>query len=83
VIVVVFDLSDLKTLESCKRWLNDAVDGNNGDPYIFLVGSKRDLCVSMHRFSQLTGSATNTEELFLNQSFTFNLMGLSCFPGSQ
>ncbi|OWA53681.1 Ras-related protein Rab-36 [Hypsibius exemplaris] len=44
VIVVVFDLSDLKSLESCKRWLDDAADGNNGTPYVFLVGTKRDSC---------------------------------------
>ncbi|GAU89804.1 hypothetical protein RvY_02312 [Ramazzottius varieornatus] len=44
VVVVVFDLADIKTLESCIRWLNDATDGNNGKPFIFLVGTKRDLC---------------------------------------
>ncbi|CAB4003001.1 Ras-related Rab-36 [Paramuricea clavata] len=44
VIVVVFDLSDIKSLEGARRWLNEAIAENSShSPDIFLVGSKKDL----------------------------------------
>lgn len=45
VILVVFDLSDIKTLDGSSRWLNEALAENaNHCPDVFLVGTKKDLC---------------------------------------
>ena len=44
VIVTVFDLSDIKSLEGARRWLDEAIAENvNHSPEIFLVGTKKDL----------------------------------------
>ncbi|XP_028400936.1 ras-related protein Rab-36-like [Dendronephthya gigantea] len=44
VIVTVFDLSEIKSLEGARRWLNEAIAENSShSPDIFLVGSKKDL----------------------------------------
>ncbi|XP_043924794.1 ras-related protein Rab-36 [Protopterus annectens] len=44
VIIVVFDLADIKTLEHTKQWLEDALNENEpGSCSIFLVGTKKDL----------------------------------------
>lgn len=46
VIVAVFDMNDLETLENAKRWIIDASQTTaSDDPLIFLVGSKQDLIV--------------------------------------
>lgn len=45
VILVVFDLSDIKTLDSSRRWLDEALTENaHHSPDVFLVGTKKDLC---------------------------------------
>lgn len=44
VVVVVFDLSSLDSLASCKQWAEEACSSAN-DPHLFLVGAKRDLLV--------------------------------------
>uniref|UniRef100_H3BED2 Ras-related protein Rab-36 n=1 Tax=Latimeria chalumnae TaxID=7897 RepID=H3BED2_LATCH len=44
VIITVFDLADIKTLEHTKQWLEDALKENEpGSSFIFLVGTKKDL----------------------------------------
>ncbi|XP_072911782.1 ras-related protein Rab-36 [Hemitrygon akajei] len=44
VIIIAFDLADIKTLEHTKQWLEDALKENDpGLNSIFLVGSKKDL----------------------------------------
>ncbi|RZC35105.1 ras-related protein Rab-34 [Asbolus verrucosus] len=45
VIMLVFDLSTIRTLAGCKNWLRDALEVSNDieSPFIFLVGSKKDL----------------------------------------
>lgn len=44
-IVVVFDLTDLRSLHCCPRWLEEASSDNKNDPLVFLVGTKKDLCM--------------------------------------
>ncbi|KAL4609640.1 ras-related protein Rab-36 [Arapaima gigas] len=47
VIVTVFDLADIKTLENTRQWLEDAMKENEpGSCMVFLVGTKRDLLSS-------------------------------------
>ncbi|XP_056323041.1 ras-related protein Rab-36 [Danio aesculapii] len=44
VIITVFDMADIKTLENTKQWLLEAVRENEPDScFVFLVGTKRDL----------------------------------------
>ncbi|XP_030438736.1 ras-related protein Rab-36 isoform X2 [Gopherus evgoodei] len=44
VIITVFDLADIQTLEHTKQWLEDALRENEpGSSFIFLVGTKKDL----------------------------------------
>ncbi|XP_070571522.1 ras-related protein Rab-34-like [Ptychodera flava] len=53
VIVVVFDLSDLSSLDHTSRWLEDAtIETNNDDALVFLVGTKMDLC-SQSKFAEI------------------------------
>uniref|UniRef100_A0A8C3XC90 Ras-related protein Rab-36 n=1 Tax=Cyanoderma ruficeps TaxID=181631 RepID=A0A8C3XC90_9PASS len=47
VIITVFDLADIQTLDHTKQWLEDALRENEPDSsFIFLVGTKKDLVVS-------------------------------------
>ncbi|KAI4460879.1 hypothetical protein MML48_5g00006103 [Holotrichia oblita] len=47
VIVLVFDFTNISTLSHCKKWLDEALNASgNEDPFIFLVGTKKDLVVS-------------------------------------
>ena len=41
----MFDLTDIESLTHCQRWKEDACESAS-DPYVFLVGTKKDLCVS-------------------------------------
>ncbi|XP_044271690.1 ras-related protein Rab-34-like [Tribolium madens] len=44
VVMLVFDLSNIKTLANCKNWLHDALEVcKENAPFVFLVGSKKDL----------------------------------------
>uniref|UniRef100_A0A8B9W3Q5 Ras-related protein Rab-36 n=1 Tax=Anas zonorhyncha TaxID=75864 RepID=A0A8B9W3Q5_9AVES len=44
VIITVFDLTDIQTLDHTKQWLEDALRENEPDSsFIFLVGTKKDL----------------------------------------
>ncbi|XP_041276408.1 ras-related protein Rab-36 isoform X1 [Onychostruthus taczanowskii] len=44
VIITVFDLADIQTLDHTKQWLEDALSENEpGSSFIFLVGTKKDL----------------------------------------
>uniref|UniRef100_A0A8C4U505 Ras-related protein Rab-36 n=1 Tax=Falco tinnunculus TaxID=100819 RepID=A0A8C4U505_FALTI len=44
VIITVFDLADIQTLDHTKQWLEDALKENEPDSsFIFLVGTKKDL----------------------------------------
>nr|XP_054748068.1 ras-related protein Rab-34-like [Lytechinus pictus] len=44
VVVIVFDMKELYTLDHAKRWYQESLLENTHDPHIFLVGTKRDLC---------------------------------------
>ncbi|KAG1675344.1 Ras-related protein Rab-34 [Nymphon striatum] len=44
VVVIVFDISNLMSLHNAPKWKDDALENNFGDPHIFLVGTKKDLC---------------------------------------
>ncbi|XP_077995482.1 ras-related protein Rab-34-like [Glandiceps talaboti] len=45
VIIVVFDQTDLSSLDHTSTWLEDAtIETNNDDALVFLVGTKLDLC---------------------------------------
>lgn len=45
VIVLVFELTNVKSLYNTKQWLEEALEQNSTTfPEIFLVGSKKDLC---------------------------------------
>lgn len=46
VVVTVFDASNLESLSTCQRWMDDAVGANRVVPLKFLVGTKIDLVVS-------------------------------------
>ena len=43
IVVIIFDLSSLKTLSHCPQWLYDAQCTVHQDAHIFLVGTKKDL----------------------------------------
>ncbi|XP_023678823.2 ras-related protein Rab-36 isoform X1 [Paramormyrops kingsleyae] len=44
VIITVFDMADIKTLEHTRQWLEEAMEENEpGMCFVFLVGTKRDL----------------------------------------
>ncbi|XP_077776709.1 ras-related protein Rab-36 isoform X3 [Podarcis muralis] len=44
VIITVFDLADIQTLDHTKQWLEDALRENEpGSSFVFLVGTKKDL----------------------------------------
>ncbi len=46
-IVTVFDASNLESLSTCQRWMDDAVGANTACvPIKFLVATKIDLVVS-------------------------------------
>jgi small GTP-binding protein len=49
VIVTVFDASNLETLSTCQRWMDDAVGANVVVPLKFLVATKLDLVPEGHR----------------------------------
>lgn len=56
VIVAVFDMSDVDTLKSAERWVNEALQTvANDQPLIYLVGSKCDLVVSSASSSATIG----------------------------
>lgn len=62
VIILVFDLTSIKTLHNTKQWLEEALEQNTTTcPEIFLVGSKKDLCKS-NEFSQMETSALKVAE---------------------
>uniref|UniRef100_A0A8C9S5Z9 Ras-related protein Rab-36 n=1 Tax=Scleropages formosus TaxID=113540 RepID=A0A8C9S5Z9_SCLFO len=47
VIITVFDLADIKTLDHTRQWLEEAMKENDpGSCFVFLVGTKRDLLSS-------------------------------------
>lgn len=46
VVVIVFDLTSIRSLISCDQWLKDAISVNPHSPLIFLIGNKMDLLVS-------------------------------------
>ncbi|KAM6984844.1 ras-related protein Rab-36 [Aplochiton taeniatus] len=44
VIIIVFDMADIKTLDHTRQWLDDAMRENEpGSCFVFLVGTKSDL----------------------------------------
>ncbi|EHB13318.1 Ras-related protein Rab-34 [Heterocephalus glaber] len=48
-IIIVFNLNDVTSLEHTKQWLADALKENDpSSVLLFLVGSKKDLSVSVH-----------------------------------
>lgn len=52
-IILVFELTNIKSLQHTKQWLEEAVEQNSSTfPEIFLVGSKKDLCKD-NDFSQM------------------------------
>lgn len=45
VIILVFELTNIRSLQNTKQWLEEALEQNTTTfPEIFLVGSKKDLC---------------------------------------
>lgn len=62
VIILVFDLTSIKTLNNTKQWLEEALEQNTTTcPEIFLVGSKKDLCKGSD-FSQMEMHALKVAE---------------------
>lgn len=43
VVIIVFDLTNVTTLSNSKIWLREALAANSFKPYLFLVGTKKDL----------------------------------------
>uniref|UniRef100_A0A3P8SW22 Ras-related protein Rab-36 n=1 Tax=Amphiprion percula TaxID=161767 RepID=A0A3P8SW22_AMPPE len=51
VIVTVFDMADIKSLDHTRQWLKEAMRENEPDScFIFLVGTKTDLLVRIFKF---------------------------------
>ncbi|XP_063907783.1 ras-related protein Rab-36-like isoform X2 [Zophobas morio] len=70
VIMLVFDLSSIRTLANCKNWLRDALEvrgESDNRPYIFLVGAKKDL-LSNESYNSVEDLALNTAKK-LNAEF--------------
>ena len=44
--IVAFDLSDVETLGHARKWKEDACESAI-DPFVFLVGTKKDIVVRM------------------------------------
>ena len=44
VVIVTFDLSDIETLRHARKWKEDACESAI-DPFVFLVGTKKDIVV--------------------------------------
>ena len=44
VVIVTFDLSDIETLRHARKWKDDACESAI-DPFVFLVGTKKDIVV--------------------------------------
>ena len=42
--IVAFDLSDVETLRHARKWKEDACESAK-DPFVFLVGTKKDIVV--------------------------------------
>lgn len=62
VIILVFELTNIKSLQHTKQWLEEALEQNTTTyPEIFLVGSKKDLCKSSE-FSQMEMNAVKVAE---------------------
>ncbi|CAL8143730.1 unnamed protein product [Orchesella dallaii] len=49
IIVTVFDASNLESLSTCQRWMDDAVGANSVVPIKFLVATKMDLVPQGHQ----------------------------------
>uniref|UniRef100_A0A8D3BE36 Ras-related protein Rab-36 n=1 Tax=Scophthalmus maximus TaxID=52904 RepID=A0A8D3BE36_SCOMX len=50
VIITVFDMADIKSLDHTRQWLHEAMSENEpGSCFIFLVGTKKDLLPSEER----------------------------------
>lgn len=43
IVILVYDLSDPKTLDDCKEWYKQVIDTQGSIPTFFLVGNKSDL----------------------------------------
>lgn len=47
VLLIVFDLTRFDSLINCQKWTQEALAANHGhQPFIFLIGAKRDLLVN-------------------------------------
>ena len=63
-VVTVFDASDLESLSTCQRWMDDAVGANSSTPLKFLVATKMDLVVRP--------SCSNNVQVYRALWFTFH-----------
>lgn len=67
VILVVFDLSNIKSLNASRRWLEEALAENaNHSPDVHLVGTKKDLCKAIdlekiEEYAMQLATETNAE----------------------
>ncbi|GAB6028678.1 hypothetical protein CHUAL_004503 [Chamberlinius hualienensis] len=43
-VIIAFDLNNGHSLQNTPDWLSSVMDGNNGNPHVFLVGLKKDIC---------------------------------------
>lgn len=69
VIVGVFDMTDLTTLNSAEKWINESLQTTAIDhPLIFLVGTKRDLITDDRTFVRIESLAKTLAEK-LNAEF--------------
>ncbi|KAL7983186.1 hypothetical protein Chor_000048 [Crotalus horridus] len=62
VIITVFDLADIQTLDHTKQWLEEALQENRpGSSFVFLVGTKKDLLKAYLGFSGKRVLESNAE----------------------
>ncbi|KAK3730823.1 hypothetical protein QZH41_009930, partial [Actinostola sp. cb2023] len=51
VIVLVFEMTSVVSLDNTRQWLDECLDSNrNCYPEVFLVGTKKDLCLPTYEF---------------------------------
>lgn len=64
VIILVFELTNIKSLQHTKQWLEEALEQNTATyPEIFLVGSKKDLCKASEVSQMETHALQLAEEI--------------------
>lgn len=60
----MFDTKNLESLQNTEKWLMEAKSVNSDEPLIFLVGTKRELLVSLLIYLKLYNQANVRFKIF-------------------